>query len=147
MQTSSPALLLRIARLLDSSDLETVNHVLLTAALSPEARRLAPLVLVADRDHAWHFAQTFAGSALADRARVVSTLREIAHHDCAEEPCRFCADAGPSIGRFARALARVDDPFFRALGEVLLDEVVCEMETGRPTAIEVVPHVASSSVG
>ena len=145
MEQSSPELLLRIARLLETTDVETVNHVLLTAALSPDARRLAPLLLLAERDHGWHFARTFAAPGLADRAPVVSTLRQMAHHRCADEPCRFCGEAGPSIGPFAHALARVDDPFFRRLGEVLLDEVVCEMEPRRPTAIERVPHSPPAS--
>jgi hypothetical protein len=125
----SPELLVRIAYLLQPCTIESVNHLLLTAALSDgDARRLAPLLCVVENDIDRYYAKTFAAPNLRDRAGVVTILRELATHDCAEEHCGTCAELGARIRFFAHALARVDDPFFRQLGRILEEEVLGEVD-------------------
>jgi len=131
MTTHPPrALISRLALLLEPPKIQTVNDVLLSAALAPGAKQLAPLVLVVDRDVAQGFFRIFAsGSAmLDDRQRAIAILRELANHDPAHDDDCSCASLGASLAPFARALMRVADPFYRRLGEILLRDVVLAFE-------------------
>ena len=123
------ALLLRIARLLEPPIFEDLLNTLLSAAMVPGARQLAPLVLLVERDVADQFAATFArGSALDDRYQVTAVLRELAcHYDSPAEPAE-CAAHARSIAPVASALTGVDDPFYRRVGEILLEDVILVLD-------------------
>jgi len=131
MTTHPPrALISRLALLLEPPEIQTVNDVLLSAALAPGAKQLAPLVLVVDRDVAQGFFRIFASGSpmLDDRQRAIAILRELATHDPAHDHDCSCASLGASLAPFALALMRVADPFYRRLGEILVRDVVLALD-------------------
>jgi hypothetical protein len=123
------ALLVRLARLLEPPKIDDVNDVLLSAAITPGARQLAPLAVLVDRDVDEQFEALFADApAFRERIRVIGILRELATHDEAHgDGCR-CSSQAVSIEPFARALMRLPDSFYRGLGQVLLRDVVLELD-------------------
>jgi hypothetical protein len=122
-------LLIRLSRLLEPPVCEAVIDALLSAALVPGARQLTPLVLLVDRDIRDQFDRTFSkGAALDDRHQVAAILRELATHDATHARSCGCVPLGRSLGPFAFALTGVEDPFYRRLGEILLDDVVRELD-------------------
>ena len=123
------ALLQRLARLLEPPEIDRVNDTLLSAALAPGARQLTPLILLVDRDIAGQFERTLSkGVGLDDRHQVVAILRDLAAHDGAHTGVCECVALSRSIGPFAHALTGVEDPFYRRLGEILLDDVVRKLD-------------------
>jgi hypothetical protein len=147
MATHPPrALISRLALLLEPPEIQTVNDVLLSAALAPGAKQLAPLVLVVDRDVAEGFFRIFASGSpmLADRQRAIAILHELAEHGLAHDDDCSCAARGASLAPFARALMRVADPFYRRVGEILLRDVALALE---PRLLQASPSASIGDLG